>query len=158
MSKRTTALALTATLVLVSGNVMADGMVYEGFPVTVKGYSGSKATSVAYTGQIARQTLHDSIKKLAGSGNGSANPELKAQMMAYFQGKGAGRKILAPKTKGSFVIAQDAVDDISKKKNLAGKTYKGAISGMPNNMTGPEIVAFWIDKASSANKGLIKIM
>jgi hypothetical protein len=156
MSKRTTALALTATLVLVSGNVMADGMVYEGFPVTVKGYSGSKATSVAYTGQIARQTLHDSIKKLAGSGNGSANPELKAQMMAYFQGKGAGRKILAPKTKGSFVIAQDAVDDISKKKNLAGKTYKGAISGMPNNMTGPELVAFWIDKASSANKGFDK--
>ncbi len=156
MSKRTTALALTATLVLVSGNVMADGMVYEGFPVTVKGYSGSKATSVAYTGQIARQTLHDSLKKLAGSGNGSANPELKAEMMAYFQGKGAGRKILAPKTKGSFVIAQVAVDDISKKKNLAGKTYKGAISGMPNNMTGPELVAFWIDKASSANKGFDK--
>ena len=27
---------------------------------------------------------------------------------------------------------------------------------MPNNMTGPELVAFWIDKASSTNKGFDK--
>ena len=44
-------------------------------------------------------------------------------------------------------------NQLSKKKNLAGKTYKGTISGMPNQMTGPDLIKFWIDKASSANKG-----
>ena len=28
------------------------------------------------------------------------------------------------------------------------------ITGMPNNMTGSGLVEFWIDKASSANKGV----
>jgi len=139
-------------IVFASGTVLAND-IYAGFPVTVKGYDGSKKTSVAYTGQIARHVLHDSLKKLAYSGNGSANPDLKAKMMAYYNGKDAGRAILAPKTKGPFAVKQSGIDDISKKKNLAGKTYKGAITGMPNNMTGPELVAFWIDKASSANKG-----
>src|SRR5690606_16043955 len=30
------------------------------------------------------------------------------------------------------------------------------VSGMPNNMTGPELVAFWIAKAAAANKGIDK--
>ena len=138
---------------VVAGAAWADGMVYSGFPVTVKGYQGKKTTSVSYTGQIARHALHDSLKKLAGMGNGEPNPELKARMTAYYAGKDAGRKILAPATKGKFAIRQSAVDGISKGKNLAGKTYKAAVAGMPNGMTGPELVAFWIDKASSANKG-----
>jgi hypothetical protein len=144
--------AKALAIVFASGTVLAND-VYSGFPVTVKGYDGKKKTSVAYTGQIARHVLHDSLKKLAYSGNGSANPDLKAKMMSYYNGKDAGRAILAPKTKGPFAVKQSGIDDISKKKNLAGKTYKGAITGMPNNMTGPELVAFWIDKASSANKG-----
>ena len=74
-------------------------------------------------------------------------------MMGYFSGKDAGRKILAPASKGKFAILQSDVDAISRGKNLAGKTYKAAVAGMPNGMTGPELVAFWIDKASSANKG-----
>ena len=112
-------------------------------PVTVKGYSGSKTTSVSYTGQIARHVLHDSLKKLAGSGNGKPNPELKAKMMAYFGGKDAGREIIAPATKGPFAISQSAVDDISKGKNLSGKTFEAAVTGMPNGMIGPELVEFW---------------
>merc|ERR1711924_88705 len=76
------------------------------------------------------------------------------KMMSYFSGKDAGRAILAPKTKGPFTIMQTDVDSISKKKNLAGKTFKGTISGMTGNMTGGELVAFWIDKASSAKKGV----
>ncbi len=138
---------------VVAGAAWADGMVYSGFPVTVKGYEGKKTTSVSYTGQIARHALHDSLKKLAGMGNGEPNPGLKARMTAYYSGKDAGRKILAPATKGEFAVKQSAVDGISKGKNLAGKTYRAAVAGMPNGMTGPELVAFWIDKASSANKG-----
>ena len=144
--------ATALAIIFASGNALA-GDVYSEFPVTVNGYDGNKTTSVAYTGQIARHVLHDSLKKLANSGNGSPNRALKAKMMAYFQGKDPGRAIIAPKTKGPFAVKQSGVDDISKKKNLAGKTYKGPISGMPNNMTDPELVTFWIDKASAAKKG-----
>jgi len=139
---------------LVSSTAMAGDKVYADFPITVKDYAGKKTSSVSYTGQIARQTLHDSLKKIAGKGNGKENAALKAQLLSYFEGKDAGRAIIAPKTKGPFVISQTAVDDISTKKNLAGKTYKGTIAGMPNAMTGPELVKFWIEKASSANKGV----
>ncbi len=148
-----TVVAGAAAVALLSGAASADDTVYAGFPVTVKGYAGKKTTSVSYTGQIARHALHDSLKKLAGSGNGKENPALKAKMMSYFAGTDAGRKILAPTTKGAFAISQGEVDAISKGKNLSGKTYKAAVAGMPNGMTGPELVAFWIDKASSADKG-----
>ena len=154
MSRFITAGVSVLSLALVSTTALADDMVYGTFPVTVKGYSGDKTNSVAYTGQIARHTLHDSLKKLAGKGNGNANPELKAKMMAYFAGKDKGRAIVAPATKGPFVVKQSGVDEISKGKNLAGKTYKGVVTGMPNGMTGAELLEFWIDKASSANKGV----
>ena len=153
MMKTMIAGAAALSLAMLSSAALADGMVYADFPVTVKGYQGKKTTSVSYTGQIARHALHDSLKKLATSGNGEPNPELKAKMMAYFSGKDAGRKILAPASKGKFAVKQSEVDAISKGKDLAGKTYKAAVAGMPNGMTGPELVAFWIDKASSANKG-----
>ena len=131
----------------------AEGDVYAGFPVTLKGYEGSATTSVSYGGQIARQVLHDSLKKLAGKGTGAPDAELKARMIAYFEGTDAGRAIIVPATKGPFVVKQSGVDELSKGTNLAGKTYKGAVPGMPNNMTGPELVSFWIDKASAAEKG-----
>lgn len=129
------------------------GETYGPYPVTVKGYEGKKTNSVAYTGQIARQTLEKSLKKLATKGNGKANPELKAEMMAYYAGKDADRKIIDPKTKGDFKIKQTKVIEISKGKNLKGKTYKGLVSGFPGQMTGPEVVEFWIDKASSTKGG-----
>ena len=56
-----------------------DGHSYGPFPITLKGYSGDKTNSVSYSGQIARHVQHDSLKKLAGSGN-------LAEMMAYFKG------------------------------------------------------------------------
>jgi hypothetical protein len=135
------------------GSASAGDKVYANFPVTLKGYTGSKSTSEAYTGQMARQVLHDSLKKLAGKGNGKPNPALKAKMNSYYSGKTKGRAIVAPKSKGKFVIKQTKVDQISKKKNLSGKTYKGTIAGMPNNMSGPALVKFWIDKAGKSYDG-----
>ena len=128
----------------------AEGDVYAGFPVTVKGYEGSATTSVSYGGQIARQVLHDSLKKLAGTGTGAPDDALKVKMSAYFEGKDEGRAIIAPASKGPFVVKQSGVDELSKGTNLADKTWKGAVPGMPNNMTGPELVSFWIGKASAA--------
>jgi len=144
---------VAAYLVDAGNSANANDAVYEKFPITVEGYSGSKTNSVSYTGQIARHVLHDSLKKLAGKGNGKPNPTLKAQMLSYFKTKDKGRVIIAPKTKGPFVVSQFGVDQISKGKNLSGKTYKGTIAGMPNNMTGGELIEFWIDKASSAKNG-----
>ena len=132
-----------------AGGALADDRVYAGFPVTVKGYAGDKTSSVSYSGQAARNVLHDSLKKLASKGDAAA-------MTAYYEGKGPGRTIVAPATKGKFVVAQGTVDEVSKDKNIAGKTYKGAILGWPNAMTGPELVKFWIAKAAAAEGGVDK--
>lgn len=123
-----------------------DHDVYADFPVTLKGYKGDKKTSVAYTGQAARHVLHDSLKKLAGKGD-------KAKMLAYYEGKEKGRDIIAPTSKGDFVVKQTKVDEISGGKNLIGKTYKGAVPGWPGNMTGPEVIKFMIDKAAQTENG-----
>lgn len=134
-----------ATLAAFTTVAAADDGVYAGFPVTVKGYQGDKKSSVSYGGQAARNVLHDSLKKLAGSG---ASAE---EMLRYYEGKDAGREILAPASKDGFPIRQTGVDELSGDKNIAGKTYKGAILGWPNAMTGPELVKFWIGKAADGN-------
>lgn len=138
---------------LCTAQAQAASDIYGPYPVTVKPYSGNKTDSTSYTGQMARHVLHNSLKKLAGKGNGSPNADLKAQMMAYYAGKDSGRKIIDPVTKGDFKIKQTMVDQISKGKNLKGKTFKGAVNGFPGQMTGPEVIEFMIDKASSANGG-----
>jgi hypothetical protein len=152
---------LISALVLVgaSSMVVAGGhgdhskKVYADFPVTLKGYEGKAKTSEAYTGQMARHTVHNSLKKLSGKGNGQANLELKAQMLEYYSGKDKGRAIIDPKTKGEFVVKQTKLSEISGGVNLEGKTFKGAVLGWPGNMTGPEVIKFMIDKASSTEKG-----
>ena len=93
MSKIRTLGVSALSLALVSGAAMADDAVYGKFPVTVKGYSGSKTSSTGYTGQIARHLLHDTLKKLAYKGNGSPNAALKAKMMRYFKGSKEGHAI-----------------------------------------------------------------
>ena len=135
------------------GHAQAGEDVYAGFPITVKGYKGNKTSSVSYNGQIARHVLHTSLKSLVAQSNGKPNPELKAKMMSYFEGKDAGRPILSPKSKTGFSIKQTTVDEISKKKNLADKAYKGAVTGWPGNMTGPEVLTFMIEKASGIEGG-----
>lgn len=65
-------------------------------------------------------------------------------MMSYCKSEASGRAILTPKTEDKFVIQQAGIDDISKKKNLAGKTYKGTVAGMPNGMTSVQLAEFSI--------------
>ena len=127
--------------------------VYGGFPVTVKGYSGDKADSTSYSGQVARHLLHNALKKLAGRGSGEASDELKAQMMAYYAGDEDGRAILDPTTNGAFVIKQTTVAEISKGNNLSGKAYGGAVTGWPGAMTGGEVLEFMIERAAAADGG-----
>ena len=153
MSIKTMILSSLSCAYLLSHPTIAysDGHVYANFPITEKSYSGDKKTSVSYTGQIARHLLHDSLKILAGQGNGKANAGLKNQMLAYYKGSDKGHEVLSHTSKANY--KQSRVEQISKGKNLSGKTYKGSITGMPNNMSADELITFWIDKASSANKG-----
>ncbi|MGD8840018.1 MAG: DUF4856 domain-containing protein [Gammaproteobacteria bacterium] len=127
--------------------------IYGPFPVTVKGYSGDKIDSTAYSGQAARHLLHNSLKVLAGQGNGEANPELKAKMMAYYAGKDAGREILDPVTHGNFVVEQTRIDQVSAGNELKTKTYQGVVNGWPGSLTGSEVIEQMIDRASAANGG-----
>ena len=146
-------LIVSAMAIATLSSQISAAPVYSDFPVTVKGYEGNKTSSVSYGGQMARHTLHESLKVLASKGNGKANPELLAEMQSYFSGKDAKRKILAPISKDGFKVAQTNVDQLSKGKNLAGKTYPGVVSAWPGNKTAAEVLDFFILKASSSDAG-----
>ena len=124
----------------------ASNKTYGPFPITVKGYSGSKTNSVSYTGQIARHVLHDSLKKLSSKGS-------MDDMMSYFQGSDMNLLVVAPASKDGFPIKQKTLNEISKGKNLSGKTYKGTINAWPGQMTGSEVLEFMIEKAANAKGG-----
>ena len=115
-----------ATLALAGAAQASD--IYGPFPVTLKGYTGDKTNTVSYSGQVARNVLHDSLKRLAGKGDGGSNAaDLETQMMKYFTGSEEGLSISAPVSKGDFKIKQTSVDQISKGKNISGKFYDGAM-------------------------------
>ncbi|SLN72173.1 hypothetical protein TRL7639_04288 [Falsiruegeria litorea R37] len=119
--------ALVAATLLSGAAATAD--TYGPFPITVKGYEGDKTNSVAYSGQIARHVLHDSLKKLASKGDGGANAaEVEAALLSYFNGAEGDLEIIAPTSKGDFKIQQATVNEISKGKNISGKFYDGAMA------------------------------
>ena len=118
-----------------------EGQIYGPFPITLKGYSGDKTNSVSYSGQVARHVLHDSLKKLSSTGDGGTNAgAVKAEMMAYFGGSDKNKAIIAPADKGDFNIKQETMNELSKGKNLLGKSYKGVMNAWPGQMTGAEVL------------------
>ena len=128
---------------------------YGPFPVTLQGYSGNTDNSVSYSGQIARHILHDSLKVLAGRGNGGDNSDsLKAEMLSYFSGSDKNKAILAPVTKGAFVMKQGTLNEISSGKNIEGKFYNGAMMAWPGSMKGRDVAFHMIERAAIANKGV----
>ena len=140
------AVALSGTIAL------SDG--YGPFPVTLKGYSGDKTNTVSYSGQIARHVLEQSLKKLAGKGNGGGNAaDLEAQMLSYFNGSDDDLPIIAPKSKDGFKIKQTSLHQISKGKNISGKFYDGAMPAWPGNMSGKDVAYNMIAMAAKSNKG-----
>ena len=146
-------LAATSALVSVA-HAGGHAENYGPFPVTEKSYKGDKTNSVSYSGQIARHVLENSLKKLAGKGDGGANAaELEAQMLSYFNGSDSDLPIIAPASKDGFAIKQKTVNEISKGKNIAGKFYNGAMPAWPGNMTGKDVALHMIKKASMAKKG-----
>jgi len=143
---KTTILASIASLSLgLTGLAKANDDVYGPFPVTLKGYSGDCTNTVSYSGQIARHVQHDSLKDRSTKGSYS-------EMKAYYEGSDKNKQIWAPASKDGFPIKQTLLNEISSGKNLSGKTYKGTITAWPNNMTGPEVIDFWMNKATANPK------
>ena len=128
-----------------SGLATANSDVYGPFPVTLKNYSGDCTNTVSYSGQIARHVQHDSLKDRSTKGSYS-------EMVSYYEGSDKNKKIWAPASKDGFPIKQTLLNEISKGKNLSGKTYKGTITAWPNNLTGPEVIDFWMNKAAANPK------
>jgi hypothetical protein len=143
----------TISIIAFAGITYA-GDVYGPYPVTVKGYTGSKTNSVSYSGQMARHVLHDSLKKLASKGNGGGNARsVELEMMAYFGGSDKNKAIVAPVDKGSFNIKQATMNELSPGKNLSGKSFKGIVNGWPGQMTGAEVLESMIKMASRTKGG-----
>ena len=131
MKKISTILFSIIIAISFSKSLLADGhQIYGPYPITLKGYDGDKTNSVKYTGQMARQVLHDSLKKLVKTGD-------LDKMMAYYNGED-GLEIIAPKSKDGFPVMQTMVAEIGS-GNLSGKMYKGAIPGW-GGLTGPETI------------------
>jgi len=151
-----TSLKLTTALVvagLISTTAQASDS-YGPFPVTVQGYAGDKTDSVSYSGQIARHVLHDSLKKLAGKGDGGNNAaELEALLLAYFEGSEGDLDIIAPTSRDGFPVKQSMVNDISSGKNIAGKFYSGAMLAWPGNSSGVDVARDFITRAAASEQG-----
>ncbi|MCH2094270.1 MAG: DUF4856 domain-containing protein [Rhodobacteraceae bacterium] len=149
-------LKLTTAIVaatLTAGAALADD-VYGPYPVTLKGYDGDKTNSVSYSGQVARHVLHDSLKKLAGKGDGGNNAEaLEAMMLAYFDGSDTDLEIVAPVSKDGFPVKQATLNEISSGKNISGKFYKGAMLAWPGNHSGVDVAREFISYAAASEKG-----
>ena len=68
MMNRKVALSIAIGTAFALGVSASHAESYGPYPVTLQGYSGEKKNSVAYTGQIARHVLHNSLKKAISSG------------------------------------------------------------------------------------------
>lgn len=132
-------------LLVTAGAAQANAMSYE-FDVTLKGYDGDATSSVAYSGQIARHALHNSLKKVVKQGD-------QAQMLNYLSGKEEGRVILDPTSKEGFVIKQSQVDELSKGKDLLSSAYDGVITGWPGNPTAQELLQQLVELAANSKQG-----
>lgn len=144
------------TTILVAASVISSAAIaetYGPYPITLKGYEGDKTNSVSYGGQVARQTLEQSLKSLAGKGDGSNAAELEAQMLSYLSGPAKDLAIVAPAGKDGFPIKQTSVGELSGSANLEGKFYKGLMPAWPGNMTGLDVVKDMIARAAASTKG-----
>ncbi|MBM6552044.1 DUF4856 domain-containing protein [Marinomonas ostreistagni] len=133
-----------AALIACSTSAMA-APTYE-FDVTLKGYDGDAESSVAYSGQIARHALHNSLKKVVGQGD-------QAKMEQYLSSQASGLAIIDPASKDGFAIKQSSIDELSKGKDLLSSAYDGIITGWPGNPTGQELLQQLVEQAGNTKNG-----
>jgi hypothetical protein len=143
---------------ITSVNAGHHGNVYGPYPVTEKSYKGTKENSVSYGGQIARQLLHNSLKKLASTGGNRLNPAGTAEknMLVYLNTKDKSKslQILDPISKSGFPVKQKMVGELSGGANLSGKADKRIQISWPGNMSGVDVIKFMIKKAGKSKGGI----
>ena len=124
---------------ITSVNAGHHGNVYGPYPITEKSYKGTKKNSVSYGGQMARQLLHNSLKKLASKGSPS-DPTLapEKKMLAYLNTKDKSKSlpIMDPKNSSKFPVKQKMIGELSGGANLSGKADKRIQTSWPGNMSG----------------------
>lgn len=149
--------SVTLPLFMLSQSFSGGHEIYGANPVTVSGYKGSKTNSTAYTGQIARQLQHNSLKKIVSKGNPNDPTSRTAKkMLNYFENKDKSKsmEILDPKNSAKFPVKQKMVGEISTGANLSGKADKRPQLSWPNNMSGVDVIRFMIEKAAKTSGGV----
>lgn len=140
-----------------SANADDHGNIYGPFPITEKTYKGTKTNSVSYGGQMARQLLHNSLKKLASKGNPN-DPTLASEkrMLSYLNTKDKSKSlpILDPANSSKFPVKQKMIGDLSGGANLSGKADKRIQTSWPGNMSGVDVIKFMIKKAGKTTNGV----
>lgn len=92
--------------------------------------NGDGADSVSYTGQIARHVMIEDIKIAIGKIVKSAEPTVKADLMALFENPSNALDDNAIQmTVADYDLAQATYGDISTGKNLIGKIAGGYVDG-----------------------------
>ena len=147
MMDRKVALSVAVGTALALSVSASQAESYGPYPITLQKYSGEKKNSVAYTGQVARHVLHNSLKKAISSGKS------RDEMQKFWAGHKGELVALDPKTKDGFPVTETDINKISSGKNLNKKTLNRVVAGWPNEMTGPEMVELWLDKAAKSDKG-----
>ena len=101
---------------ITSVNAAHHENVYGPYPITEKSYKGTKKNSVSYGGQMARQLLHNSLKKLASKGNPN-DPTLapEKKMLAYLNTKDKSKSLplLDPKNTSTFPVKLKMIGELS---------------------------------------------
>ena len=105
------------------------------------------------TENILQRMREVAVQAANDTNNDQDRANLQAEMMAYFGGSDNNKAIIAPVDKGDFNIKQETLNEISKGKNLSGKSYKGVVNGWPGQMTGAEVLASMIEHAAATKGG-----
>lgn len=158
--------AKTAT---VTAGPVVQPAVFTGFPVTLKDAQGD--TSVSYKGQMSRNVLRESAKAAT-----REDTYTLGRLENYIKNENKvidDQVILAPKTKGDFIIKETIYNELGTGRNLYGKLYgqnytfgdpsdpipgvllvnKDFTLGMPGTMTSMQVIDFWIDQFKALNAG-----
>ncbi len=106
---------------------------FTGFPVTLDPIllTADHETSVSYKGQMARGVLRESAKKALKTDGGSASDINK-----YLKNPGKiidDDTIIAPVTKGDFIIKETVYNELGTNRNLVGKLFGKVYQGIDNS-------------------------
>jgi len=134
--------------------------IYAGFPVTLTNAPGDHTHSVAYTGQMTRQVMRESVKAFMSSPEGLVGAAAADRLTEIIHNPNKvldDQNIIAPVSTGNFIIKEIRFNDIgggnliSKMASssqlatpMAGAPADDVVMGVPGNKTAAETIDLWI--------------